>query len=163
MILAPSLLSADFSELALEIRKVERAGCTWLHLDVMDNHFVPNLTFGAPVIKMLRKVSKRMYFDAHLMVEDPMSMVDACASAGVQNVTIHEEACRDRLPFALKAIKGTKMHVGVTIKPDTPVSRIEPVLGQVDLVLVMTVDPGFGGQALIPHCLSKVRDLSRIR
>lgn len=129
----------------------------------MDNHFVPNLTFGPPVVKALRKVSKKLFFDAHLMVDDPLSLLDDFAGAGVQNMTIHEETCREGLEPALKAIKGAKMRAGVCIKPNTPVSAITDVLPLVDLVLVMTVEPGFGGQQLIPSCLNKIHALKRAR
>ncbi len=161
--IAPSLLSADFSQLATEMRRIARTGCRWLHLDVMDNHFVPNLTFGPPVIAALRKVSRTFYFDAHLMTEDPMSLVDELVRGGVQNITIHQEACGDGLADALKAIRAAGVHAGVSIKPKTPVSEIESVLSLADLVLVMTVEPGFGGQPIIPSCLNKFRTLRRLR
>lgn len=163
VIIAPSLLSADFANLSSEIRKVERAKCPWLHLDIMDNHFVPNLTFGPPVVRALRKVSRKLYFDAHLMVDNPLSMLEEFADAGVQNITIHAESCPNNLPHSLKSIKAVGLQAGVSIKPATSISVIEPVLGLVDLVLVMSVEPGFGGQALIPSCLNKLRDLKRLR
>lgn len=163
IIIAPSLLSADFSQLATEVRKVERANCSWIHLDIMDNHFVPNLTFGPPLVKSLRKVSKKLFFDTHLMVDNPASLIEDFAAAGAQNITVHEESCPDDLPRLLKAIKQLKMRAGVSIKPDTPPARIEEVLGLVDLVLIMTVEPGFGGQALIPACLNKLQHFKRLR
>lgn len=161
--IAPSILSADFSRLGVQIREAVKAGCTWIHLDVMDNHFVPNLTFGAPVVKAVRKVSKKAYFDAHLMVEAPWTMLEAFADAGVQSLTVHEEACGDRLGEVIQTIHGLGMKAGVSIKPATPVDAIARHLRDLDLVLVMTVEPGFGGQALIPSCLSKIRELERLR
>jgi ribulose-phosphate 3-epimerase len=157
------LLSADFSMLGTEIRRVVRAGCSWIHLDVMDNHFVPNLTFGPPVIKCLRKSSRKAYFDAHLMVDAPETLVKPCAEAGVQLLTFHIEACQDKAPAIINMIKEHGMLSGISLRPGTPVARIEPLLRQVDLVLVMTVEPGFGGQAMIPSCLNKIRTLRRLR
>lgn len=161
--IAPSILSADFSRLGAQIREAVKAGCPWIHLDVMDNHFVPNLTFGAPVVKALRKVSKKAYFDAHLMTNHPWTLIEAFADAGVQNLTVHSEACPDNLSEVLDEIHAAGMKAGVSIKPDTPVDAIADVLGRVELVLIMTVEPGFGGQALIPSCLSKIRDVQRLR
>lgn len=161
--IAPSILSADFSRLGTQVREAVRAGCHWIHLDVMDNHFVPNLTFGAPVVKALRKVSKKAYFDAHLMTEHPWTLIDAFADAGVQNLTIHQEACPDNLRDVLDQIHNAGMKAGVSVKPDTPLETIVEVLPMIDLALVMTVEPGFGGQALIPSCLSKIRELARLR
>jgi ribulose-phosphate 3-epimerase len=129
----------------------------------MDNHFVPNLTFGPPVVASLRKVSPKAYFDAHLMVEHPETLIEPFAEAGVQNLTVHVEACGDHLPQLLRDIRALGVRAGVSIKPKTPVSAIEHVLEEADLVLVMTVEPGFGGQALIPSCLSKIRNLNRTR
>lgn len=162
ILVAPSLLSANFGELGAEVKRVEKAGCEWLHLDIMDHHFVPNLTFGPPVVKALRKYSKKLVFDAHLMVTNPLPLVDDFVECGVESLTLHEEACDD-LPRALKTVREAGMRVGVSIKPDTPVSTIEDVLSMVNLVLVMTVEPGFGGQALIPSCINKIRQLKRLR
>lgn len=142
---------------------MERAGCHWLHLDIMDNHFVPNLTFGPPVVKALRKVSNKLFFDAHLMVENPLSLVDPFAEAGVQILTLHEETCRGDLAAAIEAVKAAGMRVGMSIKPNTAVKAIEPVLAKLDMVLVMTVEPGFGGQQLLAPCLNKVQQLRRLR
>ncbi|MGI8905074.1 MAG: ribulose-phosphate 3-epimerase [Candidatus Sumerlaeaceae bacterium] len=163
VILAPSLLSADFSKLGAELKAVLRAGCSWIHLDIMDNHFVPNLTFGPPVVASLRKVSKKAYFDAHLMVEEPQNLIEPFARAGVQNLTVHAEACGDRLGQIIEDVKALNMHIGVSIKPGTSINVLEDVLGQIDLVLVMTVEPGFGGQPLIPNCLNKIRTLRKLR
>jgi ribulose-phosphate 3-epimerase len=161
--IAPSILSADFSRLGAQIREAVKAGCHWVHLDVMDNHFVPNLTFGAPVVKALRKVSKKAYFDAHLMTDAPWTLIEPFADAGVQNLTVHEEACGDRLRDVVNEIHSAGMKAGVSIKPNTPLDAIHDLLPEVELVLVMTVEPGFGGQALIPTCLNKIREAQRLR
>lgn len=163
VLIVPSLLSADFSQLATELRRVERAGCTWIHLDIMDNHFVPNLTFGPPVVATLRKVTSKLFFDTHLMVTDPGSLIEPFAQAGAQLLTVHAEAARRQLPDLLKSIRAHGMKAGVSIKPATPVSAIEEILPQTDLVLVMTVEPGFGGQTLMPACLNKIRTLKKLR
>ncbi len=162
-IIAPSLLSADFSSLGTEVRRVLREGCTWIHLDVMDNHFVPNLTFGPPVIKCLRKVSEKAFFDAHLMVDSPETLVKPCAEAGVQLLTFHYESSPNNAKDLVDLIRQNGMQVGISIRPPTPVGRIEKLLKDIDLVLVMTVEPGFGGQAMIPSCLNKIRTLRRLR
>jgi len=162
-VIAPSLLSADFSALGGEVRKVFREGCHWIHLDVMDNHFVPNLTFGPPVIRCLRKVSRKAFFDAHLMVDAPQTLVAPCAEAGVQLVTFHYEALAEKAKDLIKLIRDHGMQVGISVRPPTPVGRIESLLREVDLVLVMTVEPGFGGQSMIVSCLNKVRTLRRMR
>ncbi len=162
-VIAPSVLSADFSRLALDVKAVMKAGCNWIHLDVMDNHFVPNLTFGAPVVASLRKAVPRAFFDAHLMVEEPGSLLEAFAQAGVQHLTFHYEACEDRAESMISDIKALGMTAGISIKPKTPLNTIEPFLKKVELVLVMTVEPGFGGQALIPSCVSKIRSLNKLR
>lgn len=161
--IAPSILSADFSRLGAQIREAVKVGCSWIHLDIMDNHFVPNLTFGPPVVKALRKASKKAYFDAHLMVDAPWTLIEAFADAGVQSLTVHEEACGERLGEVIQSIHDSGMKAGVSIKPDTPVDAIAKHLRDLELVLVMTVEPGFGGQALIPSCLSKIRELQRLR
>lgn len=163
IVIAPSVLSADFSRLGQEVKSCVRAGCPWIHLDVMDNHFVPNLTFGAPVVKKLRKASAKAYFDAHLMTEKPETLMDAFAEAGVQNLTVHSEACGDNLLQVLRSIRELGMKAGVSIKPKTSVDAIKDVLGEVDLVLIMTVEPGFGGQALLPKCLNKIREIKKLR
>jgi ribulose-phosphate 3-epimerase len=129
----------------------------------MDRHFVPNLTFGPPVIKSLRPVQPAMYFDAHIMVSNPWDHVDDLVTAGVQCICFHVEAAGDRTGELLADIRSRGLHGGLAIKPGTAVEALEPFLGQMDLALVMTVEPGFGGQALIPGCLEKVRHLRRIR
>ena len=159
-ILSPSLLSANFANLKAEIKKIE--GVTnWLHLDVMDGHFVPNLTFGAPLIKSVRKITDTI-FDAHLMVESPESFVQSFAQAGVNYFTFHAEACVhcDRL---INAIHEKGMKAGIAIVPSTPVSAIMEMLALVELVLVMTVNPGFSGQCFLPYCEHKIRELVTLR
>lgn len=157
--IAPSILSADFSRLAEELQKAKRASCTWIHLDIMDGHFVPNLTFGAPVVKALRSVDEELFFDAHLMIENPKNYLKEFADAGVQLLTIHQEACGEDTPAMLKTIRKLGMQAGVSIRPKTPLSVLDNCLELADLVLIMSVEPGFGGQKLIPSTLNKVRQL----
>ena len=160
-ILAPSLLSADFSRLAEELAFIEKNGGQWVHLDVMDGAFVPNLTFGAPVIRSLRNKSK-LPFDVHLMVARPQDFVKAFAEAGADYFTFHIEAVvhAHRL---ITEIRAAGMKPGVSLVPSTPVHFLEEVLPFVDLVLVMSVNPGFGGQAIIPRCLNKITELCERR
>ena len=159
-ILSPSLLSANFANLEAELRFVENV-TNWIHLDVMDGHFVPNLTFGAPLIKRVRKITD-ITFDAHLMVANPESFVQSFADAGVNYFTFHVEACihSDRL---INAIREKGMKAGIAIVPSTPVSAIVQMLPLVDLVLVMTVNPGFSGQQFIPYCENKIRELATLK
>jgi ribulose-phosphate 3-epimerase len=153
--LAPSILSADFAHLAEAVQTVERAGADWIHVDVMDGHFVPNLTFGPKMVADLRKAT-RLPLDVHLMIEEPEAWVDRYAEAGASYLTIHVEASRD-LPGALRAIRARGVRAGITINPETPADAIMPHLANVDLALVMSVRPGFGGQTFIESALGKVR------
>ena len=155
--IAPSILSADLANIKDEIVKVQQAGIKYLHIDVMDGNFVPNITIGQPYIKSLRKISD-MTFDVHLMIEKPERYIEQFAKAGADMLTVHVEACT-HLDRAIHEIKKRGMKAGVSINPSTPVEMLMEVLGIMDLVLVMSVNPGFGGQSFIPNSLKKVKKL----
>ncbi len=160
MKLAPSVLSADFARLLESCKKVEEAGCEYLHLDVMDGHFVPNITFGAPIIKSIRKEID-MIFDAHLMISDPDKFIPDLAKAGCDIITVHQETCI-HLHRTIQNIKANNMKAGVVLNPATPVDTIKHILPDIDMVLLMSVNPGFGGQKFIPEVLNKVKELKRM-
>jgi ribulose-phosphate 3-epimerase len=156
-LVAPSILSADFARLAEEINAVAQGGADWIHVDVMDGHFVPNITIGAPVVKSLRAVSK-LPLDCHLMIENPEKYIEDFARAGADFITIHVEASRD--PAAcLKRIRELGVKPGITLRPVTPVSEIAPFLALSDLILVMTVNPGFGGQSFMAEQALKIAEI----
>ncbi len=151
-----SILASDFARLGEEVRRVGDAGCDMVHVDVMDGHFVPNLTMGPMIVKAIRPYTKT-FFDVHLMISDPEKYAPAYIQAGADGITVHAEACGERLEEILRELKHQGVRVGCAISPDTPWTVLEPVLPMLDMVLVMTVYPGFGGQKLIPQTLDKVR------
>ena len=159
--IVPSILSADFAHLAEEIARVERGGATMLHVDVMDGHFVPNLTLGPPVFESIRKVT-RLRLDVHLMIDDPDRYAPVFIQAGADQISVHQEAC-PHLDRTLRMIREEGALAGVVINPATPVAMLAEVLDVADYVLVMSVNPGFGGQHFIPRALDKVRELDRER
>jgi ribulose-phosphate 3-epimerase len=159
--IVPSILSADFAHLAREISRVERGGASMLHLDVMDGHFVDNLTIGPPVVECVRKAT-RLHLDVHLMIENPGRYAAEFVRAGANSVSVHYEACR-HLDGVLGLIRDAGAMAGVVLNPGTPVAVLEDVLEVADYVLLMSVNPGFGGQKLIPYVLDKVRKLDRMR
>ncbi len=156
---APSLLAADFSDLKSEIKRMEEAGANYLHLDVMDGHFVPNISFGAGLVASIRKHTQ-LFFDVHLMISDPLKYVDSFIKAGADIITFHYE-CSDHPMDILKAIKAKHIPCGIAISPKTPAESVLPFIGVADMILIMTVEPGFGGQSFMPECLDKVRILRR--
>lgn len=157
---APSVLAADFTELGNQLRAVSEAGAEWIHLDVMDGAFVPSISFGMPVIKSIRRATDRV-FDVHMMVEEPGRYVEDIKNAGADVITVHAEACK-HLDRVISQIKEAGCLAGVALNPATPVSVLEHILDQVDMVLIMTVNPGFGGQKFIPYTLEKVKAVRRL-
>ena len=156
--IAPSVLAADFTKLASEIQRVEQGGCDMIHIDVMDGHFVPNITVGPFIVKAIRRIT-RLPLDVHLMIENPEKYVKSFAEAGADHITVHAEACPGNLAQVLDLIRSCSVTRGVSLRPQTPLSSIEKNLKDVDLVLLMTVNPGFGGQAFMPEVMPKVREL----
>ncbi|MDR1696526.1 MAG: ribulose-phosphate 3-epimerase [Endomicrobium sp.] len=160
IIISPSILSADFSDLSKDIAVIEDAGADWVHIDVMDGHFVPNITIGPAVVKSLRKTTK-MPFDVHLMISEPEKYWREFQKAGADLITFHSEAKTDKKKL-IEDIKASGIKAGISIKPATPVSEIENLLPYLDLVLVMTVEPGFGGQAFMENMLPKISELGKL-
>lgn len=158
--LSPSILSADFAHLGEDIKRAEAAGTPYLHYDVMDGMFVPSISFGMPVLESVRKITD-MVLDVHLMIEDPDRYIDEFVRCGADIITVHYEACKD-VKKTIRMIKDKGVKAGVTIKPNTPNSVLADVLDQVDMILLMTVEPGFGGQAYIPESTEKIRELRRM-
>lgn len=159
--LSPSLLSADFSDLNSALDKVKQSGCEYVHIDVMDGHFVPQISYGQPIIQSIRKKSD-LIFDVHLMVERPEEMVDSFASAGSDFITFHYESTV-HIHRLIQHIHDLGKKAGISIVPSTSVSVLSEILSEVDMVLVMTVNPGFGGQKLIPSCVKKITELEKLR
>ncbi len=158
--LSPSILSCDFTRLGSEISAIDSAGAQYVHIDVMDGHFVPNISLGIPVVKSIRNITDRL-LDVHLMIDDPEKYIDAFAKAGADIITIHAEAT-NHLDRAIEIIHEAKCVAGVALNPATPVSSIKYVLPKIDMVLLMSVNPGFGGQKFIPYTFDKLRDLNAL-
>ena len=161
IIVAPSILSSDFANLESEIKRLETGGADWVHVDVMDGHFVPNITIGAPVVKALRKVCK-IPLDVHLMIDSPEKYIKDFALAGSDWITFHYEAAKDNTKDVIQLIKSFNVKAGISIKPNTKVEEIMPYINMVDMILIMTVEPGFGGQKFMENCALKIKELKPV-
>ena len=160
-ILSPSILSADFTKLGEEIETIDNAGAEYIHVDVMDGMFVPSISYGMPVIKSIRKSTGKV-FDVHLMISEPIRYIADFAASGADMITVHVEACSD-VVATIEKIREYKLKVGITLNPDTLVSAIKPYLNRVDMVLIMSVNPGFGGQKFITSSVDKIKEVKRLR
>ena len=160
-ILSPSILSADFARLGEDIKIIDEAGAEYIHVDVMDVLFVPSISFGMPVIKSIRKVTGKV-FDVHLMINEPIRYIDEFVKAGADIITVHVEACSD-VVATIEKIKASGVKAGITLNPDTPVSAISPYLDMVDMVLVMSVNPGYGGQKFIVTSIDKLKEVKKLK
>lgn len=160
-IISPSILSADFANLEADIKRVEPY-VPWLHIDVMDGHFVPNISIGVPVVKSIRKITN-LFLDTHLMIENPIKYVDAFVDAGSDLITFHYEATKDKTIETIEKIKSRNVKVGLSIKPKTSVDEIKEYISLVDMILVMTVEPGFGGQKFMEDCANKIAQIKEIK